>query len=220
MSFITIICTLMIAFMIFGAITIYILITAPVAIPYFQAKISKGMMIILQTETGKRIFTATDKTYKSKKYGAFLPTENSSFLINGVPVALGYVDLSVIPSPEAVQAAQKMDDVDAPVFTTLEDSTVNAEKHGILTKYDARALYKYAANVTPNYVNSRIERRAAEILAANHNNIGTVFSYVIMFIMVMVGFAIAYQAFQSGSAEGIADALTSAGNAATTTVNI
>ncbi|WP_048065448.1 hypothetical protein [Methanosarcina acetivorans] len=193
--------------MIFGSIAIYVIITAPVALPYIQAKLSKGMVIILQTQSGKREIIATNRHFKNKKYGSFLPTEDSTFLINGVPVALGHVDISVIPTKAATEAAQKLEEADAEVYTTLEDSAEAALTAGIIDKYDARALYRYSANVTPNYVNSRIEHKVAEILASNRNDIGKLFNYAIIFMMIMIAAGVAYSMTQGGGVSSVAESV-------------
>jgi len=187
----------------------YIAITAPIAGPYLKAKLNKGMVIFLQTETGKRVMIATDKNYKNKQYGVFLPTEDSSFRLGNVPIALGHVDISVIPTLEACAAANKLDDEDSEVYLSLEDSAEAAVKRGIIDRHDARALYRYAANVTPNYVNSRIERKIAEILASRGNDIGKVFNYAIIFIMVMVWAGVAYSMISSGGTTALADSVSS-----------
>jgi len=182
-------------------------ITAPFSLPYLKAKLSKGMVIILQTQTGKREIIATDKNFKNKQYGVFLPTQESSFTIGTVPVALGHVDISDIPTPEACNAANKLDNADTEVYTTLEDSARAGLEAGVLDTYDARALYRYAANVTPNYVNSRIERKIAEILASRGNDIGKVFNYVIMVFILVVAAGIGYSMITGGGAGAVADSV-------------
>lgn len=216
MNFLTLISIAIAVFFLCGAVFIYLIITAPIAGPYFSAKLRKGMVLILQTQTGKRTIISTDRHFKNKQYGSFLPTEDSVFLVSGVPVALAHVDMSVIPTQEACEAAQKMDDADAEVFTELQGSAQNAVQKNIIDKQDARALYRYAANVTPNYVNSRIEHKVAEILASQRNDIGKLFNYAIIFIMVMIGAGIAYSMVQGGGTGAVADSVT----AATSSINI
>jgi hypothetical protein len=198
---------------IFGAgfsfllLTLYVLITAPFAIPFLKAKLSKGMVIILQTQTGKRELVPTDKNFKNKQYGVFLPTEESTFMVGNVPIALGHTDISVIPTKEICDAARKMDEADTEVYTDLESSARNALAMNVIDSTDARSLYRYAANVTPNYVNSRIERKVAEILSERGDSTAKIFTYTLAFVMIMVGAAIAYQAIAGGGASTVTDSL-------------
>lgn len=187
----------------------YIMITAPIAIPYLRTKLKKGVLLILKTDTGNYKLVSVKEDYHTKQYGTFIPNKDAIMRIAGIPVALGSTSMAVLPSPEACAAASKLEEAHAEVYTDINTTAVEAFKKGTLTKVDVDAIYRYSQNISPNFVEKRIAIRTAEILANNRDNLGKLFSYVILFIMVMVGGGIAIYMINAGSGSSISTAMQS-----------
>lgn len=193
----------------------YVVITAPVALPYLKVKFKKGVLLILKTNTGYYRLVPVDESYHSKKYGTFIPNQEAIIKAAGINMALGSTNMAVIPSQEACIAGEKLENAQVDVYTDINLTAQAAEQKGILTKVDVDALYRYSQNISPNFVEKRIAIRTAEILANNRDNLGKLFGYAIIFIMVMIGAGIAIYMINSGSGSVVTDAVSSA-----TTMNI
>jgi len=186
----------------------YVAITSAVAIPFLQTKLKKGVLLIMKTETGMYKFIPVDDSYHSEKYGTFIPNPDAIMRLPGINAALCTSKMAVIPSHEACTAGEKLNAAQADVYTDIIDTAQAAQQQGILTKIDVDALYKYSQNISPNFVEKRIAIRTAEILGNyNKTDIG---KYVIFFIMILIGGAIALYMVNSGAGSTAAQAVTSA----------
>lgn len=204
-------------YLLFGAIALesltlaaYILITKPVAFPYLLAKLKNGTLLILKTETGQHVLINTDRHYKTKRYGQFLPNLEAIFHIGGMPCAYAYSGMAVPPSEGAREAGEKLAAAHATAYGDLETTATKAEEKGILTKKDVQALYSYANNVSPTFVESRIEHRVAEILASNRDNLGKLMGYAIVFVIIMLGAGVAIYMAGSGASAPVAETVAAA----------
>lgn len=188
----------------------YLMLTAPVAFPYLRAKTKKGILLILKTDAGRYVLTSTDKHYKTKHYGQFLPNTEAVFQVAGVPASFAYTGMAVPPSEAACEAAEKLQEANAEVFLDLSTTAAEAEIKGILKKRDVQALFNYANNVSPTFVESRIEHRVSEILASNRDNLGKLMGYAIVFIMIMIGGGVAMYMASQGTGTAAVDAAANA----------
>ncbi len=195
----------------FMSLIFLILIGGPVMIPYLQVKMQRGsMLLIMKNLKGRYRFVAADSTMHTKLYGDFLPNEAATFQIAGVSAALAYEGHAVPPSQEAAEAGVKLQEANAPVYSDLTVTANEAQKLGTLSKLDVSALYQYSAAINPHYVNSRIERRAAELLRQNRDNFSKVAAYVMLFIMVIIAAALGYYIISSGAGSGTGNAVSQA----------
>ncbi len=192
---------------------LFIIVTKAVSIPFLMAKLKNGTLLFMKKTNGKyELVHGRDRgtIIDAGKYGTFVPNIDAATSLGGVPIYKTFQLIAVPATDQANEAATKLKDADFEPGNTFKETIESAKNQLVLDDADVSALYNYSNAVNPHYLNSRIERRVAEVLRAYRDNLPKLMGYAIIgFILMMgaaLGFYIISDALTSGSAATSGDA--------------
>lgn len=182
---------------------LFLVVTAPVSMPFFKVKLLGGTLMLIKRMNGSFVVRrsgSNDSVLDTGNYGSFIPNPKAATRVAGVPGFVVYEQCAVPPTTEAIEAGVELQNNHYPVHMDLNDTAAAAGQDKVLKDYQVEALFDYSNAVNPHYVNARVERKVAEAIRQMRTPIGTIFSYVIMFVIIIIGSAVAYQMVMNGAA--------------------